>query len=1192
MLKRLIPLFLALLMSYTVGAQTFKELGGTGQIANGFMARESLLLPDDTVLTKAKNVDTCQQIAKKGGILYTYNCETHRWEELTGNSKGVPMAKNISELRSLPALTAAPNKVLYVAGYYNPGDEGGGFYYWSDTSTIADNGGSVIKVASLTTGRWFMIPENDEISVRRFGAKGDGVDDTEPVRRMFDTYRANPIGGGARILFPAGVFILDSVHVYSGTDVFSKQLARDNVLPYVRSRIMPKNGAKYVFYLDDAAKNCEFSGIYVNGDYDSATARNAGLLAAVRWGGSFNMMSKCALTMCAQSALKGINLGQSKIIDNLFSGWHGPNPIFTDTADFRGVIDFINMGECYIDDNEISASIKYFTKRGMAMAHDSLYGRICAMVIKGSATTTWINRNYFENSDRAIVIKGGTYFRMSKNRIELSVMGGLLITGAGTYYMESEGDAYADNGLGKDKTYSDIEVTPGALGYAYFRGTTFTKIGSGLIPETYNRMRYNFNNRGSQEIALIHPAIDTSYVDLVGGGVFNNNTIDFQPTRQADEQYNPRDPLYNSLTVGGLGNLTKITLDTAYRGRLVITRGQTNAAGGAPASMAFYDAANNTVAGFNFDASFNLYYTLFGSGRRHVFNGGTMVNSVNGGGNLDLQSANGAGFNTLNFFSDPVQTRIGRISQNTTNGDLSILSTSTMGLSSTGFTFLGGAITIAKPAGNLLQFIGDGTGINSVRLSSDGLATHSLEIKQNNVTGQASIESGDTLNLGIAHNFKLAPNGLTYIIQPPNSRTSADYNYAFLGRDTITGEMVVRRNTYWDSAQTKTYISNGSTLTTASNGLTKNAGNVALGGTLTGNTSIDLLTSSLNMQSSTGFSGSARLEVNSGTFGLYAAGTPFSYLKMFTDGSTVTNEFYDAFSKGIVTSADYSAAQLLDDNAYLTTKGVKKIVHDSLAGGSSVNIYNSNGSLTANRTVSGASTYSLTLNSLSSYSVNSAGSMTMSHSTTGAGFGADGFGGLSISGGNLSGGGGISIEPGQNNSNISLVHSYANNKRIVFSGMVNSVAEDSVIAVDVNGKIKQKAVTLDNVLANGNTSTRIANVGALGVSGLASFNGGVYMASRTVTTTSSLSVSDQIIFVNNSGAVTITLPPVASSSGMVLWIKKESAAVNDVTVKGNASELIDLANTKVLTLQGSAIQVHSNGTKWHIIGGFAAATTL
>lgn len=119
-----------ILFSFTVSSQTLKDLGGTGQISNDFMARNALLLPNDTVTTKAKNsdVDSCQQIAKVNGIVYSYNCVLHRWQLIAGD----PI------IPTLQSVTNAGNLTSNVIGLVD-------FLNFRDTSGLHIGRGLIIS---------------------------------------------------------------------------------------------------------------------------------------------------------------------------------------------------------------------------------------------------------------------------------------------------------------------------------------------------------------------------------------------------------------------------------------------------------------------------------------------------------------------------------------------------------------------------------------------------------------------------------------------------------------------------------------------------------------------------------------------------------------------------------------------------------------------------------------------------------------------------------------------------------------------------------------------------------------------------------------------------------------------------------------------------------------------------------------
>lgn len=89
---------------------------------------------------------------------------------------------------------------------------------------------------------------------------------------------------------------------------------------------------------------------------------------------------------------------------------------------------------------------------------------------------------------------------------------------------------------------------------------------------------------------------------------------------------------------------------------------------------------------------------------------------------------------------------------------------------------------------------------------------------------------------------------------------------------------------------------------------------------------------------------------------------------------------------------------------------------------------------------------------------------------------------------------------------------------------------------------------------------------------------------RTITASASVADSDVVLLVDaTAGAVTVTLPAAASSSGRVLYVKKTDASGNAVTLDGNASETIDGATTLAIATQYQSYTVICDGTGWWII---------
>ena len=77
---------------------------------------------------------------------------------------------SISDLRQTVAVDEDGGEVVMLLGYNEQGDKPVVFYRWNDSSTEVDNGGSVIKVAGVQTGRWELTECPEYLDVRHFGA--------------------------------------------------------------------------------------------------------------------------------------------------------------------------------------------------------------------------------------------------------------------------------------------------------------------------------------------------------------------------------------------------------------------------------------------------------------------------------------------------------------------------------------------------------------------------------------------------------------------------------------------------------------------------------------------------------------------------------------------------------------------------------------------------------------------------------------------------------------------------------------------------------------------------------------------------------------------------------------------------------------------------------------------------------------
>lgn len=112
----------------------------------------------------------------------------------------VPDVDTIADLR---ALTSTPDRV-WLSGYHtkNDGAFGSNIFRWEPTSTKDDNGGTIVKLDSVATGR-YELQYDSAVNVKWLGAVGDGVtDDTVAIQ--------NAINSSSAVFFPLGSYKVTS----------------------------------------------------------------------------------------------------------------------------------------------------------------------------------------------------------------------------------------------------------------------------------------------------------------------------------------------------------------------------------------------------------------------------------------------------------------------------------------------------------------------------------------------------------------------------------------------------------------------------------------------------------------------------------------------------------------------------------------------------------------------------------------------------------------------------------------------------------------------------------------------------------------------------------------------------------------------------------------------------------------------
>ncbi len=115
---------------------------------------------------------------------------------------GAAAGAQVSTLADLRNSTGgAEGEVIRMLGYAANGDGGGGEWFWSASSTAADNTGTIVDPSAAGDGRWLRL-FSGPVNVKWFGAKGDGTtDDTSAFHAAIAVVAVN---GGGQVDVPFG----------------------------------------------------------------------------------------------------------------------------------------------------------------------------------------------------------------------------------------------------------------------------------------------------------------------------------------------------------------------------------------------------------------------------------------------------------------------------------------------------------------------------------------------------------------------------------------------------------------------------------------------------------------------------------------------------------------------------------------------------------------------------------------------------------------------------------------------------------------------------------------------------------------------------------------------------------------------------------------------------------------------------
>jgi hypothetical protein len=145
-----------------------------------------------------------------------------------GDTLSVFYVENIAALK---ALTAGQYDLVYVEGYYTPGDGGGGWFDWDADSTATMDNGVVIQVNAGGDGRYNRIVDGN-VSPLWFGAKGDGTTDASSAMSYANTYadsvNKSIVVDGGTYLFATNPALTVPV-IFSGDGMFKVTVTTFNM---------------------------------------------------------------------------------------------------------------------------------------------------------------------------------------------------------------------------------------------------------------------------------------------------------------------------------------------------------------------------------------------------------------------------------------------------------------------------------------------------------------------------------------------------------------------------------------------------------------------------------------------------------------------------------------------------------------------------------------------------------------------------------------------------------------------------------------------------------------------------------------------------------------------------------------------------------------------------------------------------
>ncbi len=191
----------------------------------------------------------------------------------------------MTEVNNLTALRGTNPSLspVYVKGHANPGDGGGGIFYWKTSAAFAtgaysnENYGTIIKSTYLgaPSGSWAR-EYDGYIDTRFFGVFGGGGDSTTEIQRAIDFAElnsgSNPSMQSSTVYVPSGVYVISTLTLKSNISF----IGDNRSTPFFNAKSGGLPG-EYMFEIEDGPVSIEVKNLFLNGN---GTDRGCFLLEA------------------------------------------------------------------------------------------------------------------------------------------------------------------------------------------------------------------------------------------------------------------------------------------------------------------------------------------------------------------------------------------------------------------------------------------------------------------------------------------------------------------------------------------------------------------------------------------------------------------------------------------------------------------------------------------------------------------------------------------------------------------------------------------------------------------------------------------------------------------------------------------------------------------------------------------------